>query len=69
MRPLLKYRFRFDHSLYESIEIEALGTSPCAAKDAAFNLLEALIRDKPDAPKDEWRMGERILLGPAEPKI
>ncbi len=62
MRPTILYRFRFDHSLYESIEIEAAGQSPCAAKDVAFTLLEAELRDKPDAPKDEWRMGERVPL-------
>ncbi len=67
MRPLILYRFRFDHSLYESFEVEAAGVSPCAAKDVAFERLEAFLRDKPDAPRDEWRMGERTPLRQIEP--
>lgn len=62
MRPTVLYQFRFDHPFYESITIEAAGHSPCAAKDLAFTKLEAELRDKPDAPKDEWRMGERTVL-------
>lgn len=66
-RPTVLYRFRFDHALYESIEIEAQGVSPCAAKDAAFVQLEAELRDKVDAPRDEWRMGERTYVRMVEP--
>lgn len=67
MRPTILYRFRFDHPFYESIEIEAAGQSPCAAKDAAFVMLEAQLSDKVDAPRDEWRMGERTMVGPVAP--
>jgi len=62
VRPTFLYRFRFDHPLYESIEIEAAGVSPCAAKDVAFVQLEAELREKVDAPRDEWRMGERTVI-------
>jgi hypothetical protein len=56
VRPVRRYQFVFRHTpTGQSVVLLALGNTPCAARNQAFDYLEKL--KKADAlPPDDWRM-------------
>lgn len=63
MRPLYEYRVRFLHPSGASVEIPAIETTPCRAKNTALTRHAALLRHDATLPQDNrWRVGAVLNL-------
>lgn len=65
MRPNRRYLFVFRHPTHpDAIVFPQIGPTPCAARNKAFEMLEALKKADPTYPQDNrWKMESQTDQG------
>lgn len=63
MRPLRRYVLEYRHpDDPEPVRLFALGETPCKARNAGFEMLEALLKVSPDRPRHTANRGWRLTV-------